>query len=252
MPHVEVTLLKQNKNGIRHNKDVKFSVDETVTIDMLQWVDNPVITQEYLRAHNAEILAGPIDITSHLDLTEQSGIVTLTSPKLFKTKLRNLLLHIRAVNPKDESARGKVKRPDKNVNNIDKLGLPSRKTEFYMGCDVIHELSITLHTFKQTDGRERTQRNMMLESNVFVQSLIMTAVSSNTNETLSIVLDILDWIASVRLTRNRSNGGEAQNQQYEFIRVVEDNLTKIMQHCLLHGRRSMTHKCARLIMTCCR
>lgn len=202
LPHVEVTLLKQNKNGIRHNKDVKFSVDETVTIDMLQWVDNPVTTQEYLRAQNAEILAGPIDITSHLDLTEQSGIVTLTSPKLFKSKLRNLLLHIRAVNSKDDAIKSKVKRAEKNsnMNNIDKLALSSRKTEFYMGCDVIHELSITLHTFKQTDVRERMQRNMMLESNIFIQSLIMTAISSNTNEVLSIVLDVIDWIASIRLT----------------------------------------------------
>lgn len=254
LPHVEVTLLKQNKNGIRYNKDVKFSVDETVTIDMLQWVDNPVTTQEYLRAQNAEILAGPIDITSHLDLTEQSGIVTLTSPKLFKSKLRNLLLHIRAVNSKEDTNKGKVKRSERksNGNNIDKLGLCSRKTEFYMGCDVIHELSITLHTFKQNDVKERLQRNMMLESNIFVQSLIMTAISSNTNEVLSVVLDIIDWIASIRLTRNRSNGGEAPNQQLEFIKVMEGNLTEILHHCLLLGGRSLAHKCARLIMTCCR
>lgn len=254
LPHVEVTLLKQNKNGIRHNKDVKFSVDETVTIDMLQWVDNPVTTQEYLRAHNAEILAGPIDITSHLDLTEQSGIVTLTSPKLFKTKLRNLLLHIRAVNSKEDTGVGKIKRSAKNsdLTNIDKFGISSRKTEFYMGCDVIHELSITLHTFKQADSKERTQRNMMLESSILIQSLIVTAVSTKINEVLSMVLDILDWIASIRLTRNRSSGGEAPNQQYEFIRVIEENLTKILCHCLLLGRRSMAHKCARLIISCCR
>lgn len=254
LPNVEVTLLKQNKSGIRHTKDVKFAVDETVTIDMLQWVDNPVISQEYLRAHNAEILAGPIDISTHLDLTEQSGIVTLTSPKLFKTKLRNLLLHIRAVSLKDETTKGKIKKSDKSGSiSIDKLGLPARKTDFYMGCDVIHELSITLHSLKHSDiQNEKTQRNLMLESNVFVQSLIVTAITSTSNEVNGIVLDILDWIASIRLTRNRSNNGEAPNQQIEFINMVEEHLTRLLQHCLLSGGRSIAHKCVRLIITCLR
>ncbi|KAJ8947753.1 hypothetical protein NQ314_008553, partial [Rhamnusium bicolor] len=257
VPHVEVTLLRQNKSNIGHNRDVRFSVDETVTIDMLQWVDNPVISQEYLRAHNADILAGPINIASHLDLTEQSGIVTLTSPKLYKSKIRNLLLHIRAVYSKDETNKnGNKNRKFENKNsslNVDKLALSStHKTDFYMGCDVIHELSLTLYSLKHTDiPHERTQRNLMLESNVFIQSLIVTAVNNTSNEILGIVLDILDWIASIRLSRNRSNNGTPPNHQLEFVNIVEENLTELLHHCVLLGGRSIAHKCMRLVITCC-
>ncbi|KAG5886808.1 hypothetical protein JTB14_031450 [Gonioctena quinquepunctata] len=252
-PHVEITLLRQNKSGIGHKRDVRFAVDETVTIDMLQWVENPVVSQEYLRAHNADILAGPIDISSHLDLSEQSGIVTLTSPKLYKTKVRNLLLHVRAVNSKDDVGTSKTKKFDKSPNvSVDKLGLSTRKNDFYMGCDVIHELSITLHTLKHTSIlNEKTQRSLMLDSNIFVQSLILTAVSDASTEVLGLVLDILDWIACIKLSRNRSNNGEAPNQQLEFIGMMEENLTMLLHQCLLLGGRSLAHKCIRLIITFC-
>lgn len=100
-PHVEITLLRQNTNGIGHRRDVKFGVDDSVSFDALQYADNPVTTHEYLRAHNADILAGPIDIATSLDLTDSGGCVTLTSPKLFKSRNRTLLLHIKAVYPKD-------------------------------------------------------------------------------------------------------------------------------------------------------
>lgn len=259
MLSAKVTLLRQNKSGIGHNRDVRFSVDETVTIDMLQWVDNPVISQEYLRAHNADILAGPINIASHLDLTDQSGTITLTSPKLYKSRIRNLLLHIRAVYSKDVTNKntGKGRKCDGKSNgspNTDKSGMSSiEKADYYMGCDVIHELSLTLYKVKYADvPHERTQRNLMLESNVFVSSLIATAVNSGSKEAVGLVLGILDWVASVRLTRNRSNNGSAPNQQADFVGVIEEHLTELVHRCVLLGGRSIAHKCVRLIVTCCR
>lgn len=258
LPHVEVTLLRQNKSGIGHNRDVRFSVDETVTIDMLQWVDNPVISQEYLRAHNADILAGPINIASHLDLTDQSGTITLTSPKLYKSKIRNLLLHIRAVYSKDVmNKNGSKNRKFENKNsspNVDKSAMSSiEKADYYMGCDVIHELSLTLYSTKHTDiPHERTQRNLMLDSNVFIPSLIATAINSTSKEVIGLVLDVLDWIASVRLTRNRSNNGTAPNQQLDFVNIIDEHLTELLHHCVLSGGRSIAHKSMRLILTCCR
>lgn len=252
LPQVEITLLRQNKSGIGHNKDMKFAVDETVTIDMLQWVDNPVTSQEYLHAHNAEILVGPINLANHLDLTEQSGIITLTSPDLLKSKLRNLMLHIKAVNAKD-STKSKISRFESNPStNFDKIRAPKRKTDFYMGCDAIHELSITLHTLKVTDiPNERLHRNLMLDSDIIVESLIHTSVNSR-GEILSTSLDILDWIASVRLTRNGSNSGRAPIQQLEFLSTIEENLPKLLHHCLIDGGRSIAHKCMRLMITCIR
>lgn len=55
-PHVELTLLRQNTNSIGHKK---FQVDEHIILDAFQeTAANPVTTNEYLRAHNADILAG--------------------------------------------------------------------------------------------------------------------------------------------------------------------------------------------------
>ncbi|RZB38740.1 baculoviral IAP repeat-containing protein 6 [Asbolus verrucosus] len=257
LPHVEVTLLRQNTSGIGHKKDVKFAVDETITIDMLQqWADNPVISQEYLRAHNADILAGPVNIASSLDLSEQCGVVTLTSPKLFKSRNRTLLLHIRAVYSKEDANNKTASKGKRSENKspgslVERLGT-NHKNEFYMGCDCIHELSVTVYSSKHTEiPHERTQRNFMLESNAFVQSLLLTAMNNSSNEVVNLSLDVLNWIASIRLIRNRSNNGEVPNQQMEFLYVIEYNLPKLLHQCLLLGERSVAHKCMRLIEVCC-
>lgn len=60
-------------------------------------LENPVTSEEYLRDHNTEILCGPVNLASCLDLSDQSGIVTLTSPKLFRIRGRTLLVHIKAL-----------------------------------------------------------------------------------------------------------------------------------------------------------
>ncbi|KAL3288526.1 hypothetical protein HHI36_002967 [Cryptolaemus montrouzieri] len=124
-----------------------------------------------------------------------------------------------------------------------------------MGCDSIHELSITVYASKHTDipskvPAERHQRNLMLESNAFVQSLIYTLINNWTYSVQSFLLDILNWIASIRLTRNRSNNGEAPFQQVEFISVIENQLHGILHRCFLLGGRSIAHRCAKLITTC--
>lgn len=55
------------------------------------------MNEEYLQTHNAEILVGPLELSSCMDMGERSGTVTLTSPKLFKTRTRNFLLHIKTM-----------------------------------------------------------------------------------------------------------------------------------------------------------
>ncbi|XP_050306481.1 baculoviral IAP repeat-containing protein 6 isoform X2 [Anthonomus grandis grandis] len=254
-PCVEVTLLRQTKSGIGHNKDqVKFSVDDTVTIDMLRRVENPVVSEEYLRAHNADILAGPVNINNHLDLTEQSGTVTLTSARMFKVRVRNLLLHVRAVYDKDDK---RVRRRDSKGNAIpEKLSLPTRKNEQYLGCDCIHELSIAIYTPANNSQSpyEKTLRNLMLDSNVFIQSLVLTACDSDRSAVIKNVLDILNWMAAIRLVPNRAGNGEPLNEQLEFmfISAIGDNLSGLLRKCLLLGGRSIAHKCMSYVMTCIR
>ena len=66
-----------------------------------------MLSEEYLQTHNAEILAGPIERSSCIDLCDQGGTVVLTSPKLFKTRTRNFLLHIKTMS--DASKEGPPK-----------------------------------------------------------------------------------------------------------------------------------------------
>lgn len=55
------------------------------------------MSEEYLRAHNAEILCGPVNLAQYLELSDQGGSLTLTSPKLMNTRTRTLQLHLKAL-----------------------------------------------------------------------------------------------------------------------------------------------------------
>lgn len=71
-------------------------------------MENPVTSEEYLRDHNTEILCGPVNLASCLDLSDQSGTVTLTSPKLFRIRGRTLLVHIKALGEDKEAVKEMV------------------------------------------------------------------------------------------------------------------------------------------------
>lgn len=60
-------------------------------------IGNPVVSEEYSTEHNTEVLCGPINMMSSLDLSGSGGIVTLTSPSLLVSRSRTLLIHIKAI-----------------------------------------------------------------------------------------------------------------------------------------------------------
>lgn len=68
----------------------------------------------------------------------------------------------------------------------------------------------------------------------------------------SLALDVLVWIASIRLTRlrNNQNNIEIKSFQLETIRSVQARLSNLLKTCLLHAGRSIAHKCIKLIMLC--
>lgn len=70
--------------------------------------------------------------------------------------------------------------------------------------------------------------------------------------TQSIALDILIWVASIRLTRLRGtqNNAEIKAFQLETIRCVQGHLPNLLKTCLLHAGRSIAHKCVKLIILC--
>lgn len=254
-PHVEITLLKQNTTGIGHRI---FQVDEGVSFDFLQRNQNPVTSQEYLRSHNADIIAGPINLADCIDLTEQSGCVILTSPKLFKIPNRTLLLHIKALcDPsKEHSSRKELKKNrDQPSGTAGVNGTSSNttniKAEYYMGCDCLHELSVTVYKTKQNESsNERNQRSAMLESNVFLTKLLECISESKSVQQQSLIFDILLWLSSIRLARNRCSSGEAPIQQFDCIKCVETSLEPLFRNCLLASGRSIARKCVKFVITC--
>lgn len=148
-------------------------------------------TEQFARAHNTEILCGPIKLTSCLDLTEQSGTVTFTSPKLFKMRGRTLLVHIKALANTSSERETKLKSwPsaafwDYNASTsnsgssgggsaVDRLAssVTNKKME-YNGCDWLHEISITVRKTKQTDvPNERFMSPMCCYFNVISLTLL--------------------------------------------------------------------------------
>ncbi|KAK9296171.1 hypothetical protein QLX08_009734 [Tetragonisca angustula] len=272
LPSIQITLLKQNIKRIGHHEPLLTPVDERIDFNIgnEQKGENPVITEEFQKQHNTEILCGPIDLHRSLDLSWRSGCVTLTSPKLFRSKARTLLVHIKAlIDPAKDNATPKSKTTNSSDNKppISKKlrivevrrfveGASSKKLDVYIGCDCIYEISITVRTVYSTNiPNERAQRCAMLESKSCFENLLSVACLETADKSpiaQSLALDILVWIASIRLTRLRSNQNntEIKNFQLETIRSVQTRLSNLLRTCLLHAGRSIAHKCIKLIMLC--
>ncbi|KXJ74105.1 hypothetical protein RP20_CCG014350 [Aedes albopictus] len=115
-PAIQVTLLKQKSIGLCSRRKTQSinRVDESINFnigssDGKNFVENPVLSEEYLQARNAEILVGPIELATCMDLSEQAGSVTLTSPKLLKSKGRNYLLHIKTMTDLSKDGQAKTR-----------------------------------------------------------------------------------------------------------------------------------------------
>ncbi|XP_054081324.1 baculoviral IAP repeat-containing protein 6 isoform X3 [Zeugodacus cucurbitae] len=252
---IQVTLLKQNTSGFGyrmkgpHLNYKQSTMDDNIDLTFNSYDgnnENPVLSEEYLQTHNAEILAGPIELSSCIDLCDQGGTVTLTSPKLFKTRTRNFLLHIKTMSDPAKEGQSKTRVPVRKgaimrlplsssfagstahnfmTNNSSSSNASASNTntssftssssksrfDFYIGCDWLHEISINVRGVKSQNRipNERLQRIAMLESNVLLENLFKIASSANT-ATLekNLALDILTWICFIRLNRFRSPKSE--------------------------------------------
>lgn len=237
---------KKSKQSKLAQKNVDDSVDFSLDFNSSSYPDNPILFEEYLETHNAEILVGPIDLSSCMDLCEQGGLITLTSPKLFKTRSKNFLLHIKTISDPTKDSHGKTR-----------------------GCDWLHEMSITIRSCKQNlqIPSERSQRIAMLENTNFLHNLLRILCETNsTAQEKNIVLDILSWIYEIRLNRFRqpeqpsnhfgqSNCNSSDNtnndilsHQKEIVEIMNNYLNEILDNCLINGDRTMSHKCVKLML----
>ncbi|XP_047537096.1 baculoviral IAP repeat-containing protein 6 [Vanessa atalanta] len=255
LPIIQVTLLKQNLHGIGYKKDASFGQRSDspvwfppVDADMSN-LENPINSEEYLQAHNAEILAGPLFLSSGLDTTQQSGTLILTSPRLYRARGRTFLIHIKTLfDPAKDMAKGPIK-----------SGESTSKKSSFIGCDWLHQISITVRSCPHTDiPLERQQRIAMLESNSFLNSLCEIAVSKADIDKRKIALDLINWVISIRLQRMRFAKSEKakdkevqspiETQQLECIAVIEKHTDSLIKNCILCGNRSFAKKCVKIML----
>ncbi|XP_021713192.1 baculoviral IAP repeat-containing protein 6 isoform X3 [Aedes aegypti] len=252
-PAIQVTLLKQKSIGLCSRRKTQSinRVDESINFnigssDGKNFIENPVLSEEYLQARNAEILVGPIELAACMDLSEQAGSVTLTSPKLLKSKGRNYLLHIKTMTDLSKDGQAKTR-----------------------GCDWLNEISITVRSTRQVYKieNERAQRLAMLDSNLLLRNLLKLLYSADEAVHMhqSVIFDILIWIVSIRLVRYRYPknpfakkvvpatevkdvaSSDINVQQSECIQIVERHLEEIIRHCVVRGNRSIAHKCVKFV-----
>lgn len=51
---------------------------------------------DFIYIHRADILCGPCDLSSYVDLTVHGGVLTLTSPQLLMSRSRSFLIYMKA------------------------------------------------------------------------------------------------------------------------------------------------------------
>lgn len=216
-PNIQVTLLKQNISNIGRQSDSQAAVSSDVDakIDFINDIGqagpedkpfsfasstsyttspngtqqplqasviNNVLNPQFLKRYSAEILCGPVDLASHVDLSGHSGVISLTSPQLLKVKSRSFLVHIKALSTgKEDGEKGAASSNNKknsrsgssspnNPSQVpptlssatvskEKAGLKcllsagssgsKPKLENIKGCDWLQEVSITVRRCKR-------------------------------------------------------------------------------------------------------
>ncbi|PZC74551.1 hypothetical protein B5X24_HaOG207685 [Helicoverpa armigera] len=251
LPIILVTLLKQNLHGIGYKKDASFGhrPDSPVHFPVIDAdmsnLENPVNSEEYLQAHNAEILAGPLLLSSGLDMTQQSGTLILTSPRLYRARGRTFLIHIKTLfDPAKDMSKG-----------TNKTGESSSKKTGFIGCDWLHQISLTVRSSPHTDiAMERQQRIAMLESNSFLNTLCEISINNANPEMRNIAMDLLIWVVSKRLQRMRLAKTEkgkdktVETQQLECVKIIEKHTDALIKNCILCANRSMAKKCVKILL----
>ncbi|XP_068082089.1 baculoviral IAP repeat-containing protein 6 [Anabrus simplex] len=195
--------------------------------------------------------------TSVTRVTEMQYADDTTSLALTPVELQgNKVHHGKASKPKKR----KVEHSGQNI--VDRMMFylskkdysESTKSDIIKGCDWLHEVSITLYKTKQSSvTNERNQRCAMLETDSFVKKLLEVVVLAGSNKTIvaqSMALDILNWVASVRLGRRRTSQGDTESDQLAFVQIIQDDLCLLIKNCIILAGRSIAQKCVKLIVIC--
>lgn len=90
----------------------------------------------------------------------------------------------------------------------------------------------------------------MLESLEFVDELLNAFCMNNDSEYRLIAMDILVWIASIRMCRFRSVDQDISMQQLDFAQIIEFKFSELIKFGFIEGSRKLAHKVTKLLVAC--
>lgn len=90
----------------------------------------------------------------------------------------------------------------------------------------------------------------MLESIDFVEGLLEAFCHHDEEDYRLIAVDILNWVASIRMCRFRPIDEDISTIQMNFARAIEAKLGSIVQHGFIEGNRKLAHKITKLLIAC--
>ncbi|XP_022332916.2 dual E2 ubiquitin-conjugating enzyme/E3 ubiquitin-protein ligase BIRC6-like isoform X4 [Crassostrea virginica] len=306
-PDVQITLLKQNattlgrQSNTSHTAEVDKSIDFNINASTRSQEENTnsscpdkpngrvteginsVLDPDFLEDHNAEILCGPVNLASFLDLSGNSGLITLTSPQLLTTKPKAFLIHVKGFHSKNDDKNNEkqreMRRKSASSSSTQKMMVmksafdkdifipPSKVKEAltstaprpkfadnFRGCDWIQEVSVTIRKMKRTQiPKERLQRCTMIENLKFHERL-MAAVGLSDGYVFNgisldcyqnMALDILLWISGVQM-----NDPLKRAVTKTIPNTLKTYLDNVVRACFIQGTRTTAHKCSRLLAMC--
>ncbi|XP_077994932.1 dual E2 ubiquitin-conjugating enzyme/E3 ubiquitin-protein ligase BIRC6-like isoform X2 [Glandiceps talaboti] len=224
----------------------------------------------FLEKHRIDVICGPIDINSSMDMSGRGGLITMTSQDLLKMKSRSFLLHIQATeSPENEAnTRKKMSTTGKGASITSAMNAygqqlsaterlaassPNKEVDNYHGCDWIQELSVTIRRTKRTSvPRDRIQRVKVLEHCTFHERLIQCICAEDTSYDSCVsfehyqgmALDILCWIAGVQISEPVILGSD------NLVFSIQRQLLSLIKTCIIEADRSIAHKFSQLVALC--
>lgn len=98
LPSIEITLyraVQTKSSSLKDLPDIEKRIDFG---SQPNTKSNKSPTNEFLTSIHAELVCGPLDLGSYVDLSATGGTVVMTSPSMILRRGRNFYLHIRAKN----------------------------------------------------------------------------------------------------------------------------------------------------------
>ena len=229
-PDIHISLLEQRSRSLQWGRSSLNATTTTSTAAVREEVDshinfnmgqpssastttpavNPVLTADYLEAHDAVLLCGPLRLGQFVDSTGQVAQMTLGSYQLLQSTARNFLLHIKYMPSSSSStttnSSSLVSIPRPLTNPCSGQGGPLRRSAHVKGCDWIQEVAISVQRCRPTSiSHERAHRCALLASSTFTGQLLDFGFASKARREHQMVLTILNWKTAAHFAAPPSN-----------------------------------------------